>query len=473
MLSIPSAILQELHALSSTGSVLFLVSIPAQDIYLARNTEDVIWNSKTYQKFWFELDGITIDSDGKLPEISISVDNVNRLIQYYIEQADGFIGETLNLYIVNSNHLDVATPIYQMEFTVIGAPYDPKKVTFKLGMENPFYLKYPANSYHQNLCRYRVFKDSVQCRYSGAGSTCDRRWVTCVAYGNQARFGGQPGLIGTLLDEEYVSGTGGISGDRYTLGSNGVTITDSETGLVWQRTKHTSQLYYDAAVAYCDELVLGGFSDWRLPTRSELINLCDYTEYRPAMPSIFTDITTTSTHSTFVSITEYADRPDTNWYIEYVNGVSYWCRKEATFNWVRAVRGTQRPAAADRLVANTTNTVKDTSTGLVWQKTGTPITYQTITEAAAYCAALSLDGYTDWRLPTIYELESIVDYTEDEPAWGSLFDGGYADAGEYWSSTVYAGQGAFHWGIRFAYSGIIEKFIDGNGNAYVRAVRED
>jgi hypothetical protein len=181
--------------------VLFLVSIPTQDIYIARNIEDVVWNHKAYQKFWFELDGITVDSDGKLPEITISVDNVNRTVQYYVEQENGFIGETLNLYIVNSEHLSETTPIYELEFQVVGCSCDPKAVTFKLGLENPFFLKYPASQFHQNLCRYRVFKDAVQCRFSGAGASCDRRWITCVTYGNQARFGGQPGIIGTLLDE--------------------------------------------------------------------------------------------------------------------------------------------------------------------------------------------------------------------------------------------------------------------------------
>jgi len=200
MLSIPTAILQELHALSSTGAVLFLVSVPVHGIYLARNTEDIVWSGNTYQKFWFELDGITVDGDGRLPEISLSVDNVNRMIQSYAEQYDGFIGETLNLYIVNSNHLAETTPIYELEFQVTGCSCNPQKVIWKLGLENPFFLKYPASTFHQNLCRYRVFKNA-QCKYVGVATTCDRRWITCYGLGNIANFGGQPGIIGSLLDE--------------------------------------------------------------------------------------------------------------------------------------------------------------------------------------------------------------------------------------------------------------------------------
>jgi hypothetical protein len=59
--------------------------------------------------------------------------------------------------------------------------------------------------------------------------------------------------------------------------------------------------------------------------------------------------------------------------------------------------------------------VHDLVTGLIWPRTLGP-DYHDQREAVASCDALSLGGYDDWRLPTLIEYQSILDWTRSNPA---------------------------------------------------------
>ncbi|MFW5837562.1 MAG: DUF1566 domain-containing protein [Desulfovibrionaceae bacterium] len=65
---------------------------------------------------------------------------------------------------------------------------------------------------------------------------------------------------------------------------------------------------------------------------------------------------------------------------------------------------------------NGDGTISDSTTGLVWQKDGDTAGQKTWENALSYCQALDLGGEEDWRLPDRKELQSIVDYTADDPA---------------------------------------------------------
>ena len=120
-------------------------------------------------------------------------------------------------------------------------------------------------------------------------------------------------------------------------------------------------------------------------------------------------------------------------------------------------------------------TVSDTSTGLMWQQDtarDAQGNYDTMTwaEALAYCEDLEFPegGYTDWRLPTIKELGSLVDLSQYDPAIDrSKFPNTVSSY--YWSSTTYASDTDGAWRVDF-YDG-----YDGYGykvySNYVRAVR--
>lgn len=66
-------------------------------------------------------------------------------------------------------------------------------------------------------------------------------------------------------------------------------------------------------------------------------------------------------------------------------------------------------------------TVADSKTGLTWQQNISQLKYPMTTSsgettATEYCSSLSLAGTQAWRVPTVKELMTIVDVTQNSPA---------------------------------------------------------
>ena len=63
----------------------------------------------------------------------------------------------------------------------------------------------------------------------------------------------------------------------YTNSSCGTgTVGDDHTGLCWQWDDYDTPLNWTDALDYCNELSLGGHTDWRLPSAAEIITMMDY-----------------------------------------------------------------------------------------------------------------------------------------------------------------------------------------------------
>ena len=85
---------------------------------------------------------------------------------------------------------------------------------------------------------------------------------------------------------------------------------------------------------------------------------------------------------------------------------------------------------------------------LQWQDNRDAKTVQRDWEGAkSYCANLTLDGYSDWRLPTIKELQSIVDITKHDPA----IKGGFSNTASswYWSASPTVNYDSNAWIVSF------------------------
>lgn len=90
-------------------------------------------------------------------------------------------------------------------------------------------------------------------------------------------------------------------------------------------------------------------------------------------------------------------------------------------------------------------TVTDLNTALIWQQTtGSRRTWQ---QAMSYCSALTIDNANDWRLPSKFELQSIVHYGRTQPASNPIFS---SKSSGYWSATPQANT-TLAWTVFFDY----------------------
>ena len=92
-------------------------------------------------------------------------------------------------------------------------------------------------------------------------------------------------------------------------------------------------------------------------------------------------------------------------------------------------------------------TVTDTKTGLVWQKVVSgQFEWNT---AGLNCGEVEYGGYTDWRMPTVMELQTLIDETVLSPAVDlTVFEG--TIGAPYWSATPALGNPADARYVNFA-----------------------
>ncbi len=262
----------------------------------------------------------------------------------------------------------------------------------------------------------------------------------------------------------------------YTDNGDG-TVTDNVSRLVWQQTPENDRLQFADAIGYCQALELGGRSDWRVPTITELYSLADFRgellrpeegEPRPYLDTSVFDFDYPQPPMVFAgqfwSSTIYVGGPVINGENQgafgfnfadghikaYGTGLNFFTGEPSTDsglptggqapgNFVRCVSGEEGVYGVNDFVDNGDGTVTDNATGMMWQQSDDG-TRREWAEALAYCEALDLAGFDDWHLPDSKELQSIVDYVSTEiPAIDEAFFGVTQDSQtlDYWTSTTF------------------------------------
>ena len=118
---------------------------------------------------------------------------------------------------------------------------------------------------------------------------------------------------------------------------------------------------------------------------------------------------------------------------------------------------------------NGDGTVTDNVTGIMWQQ-AVPASRYSWADAVAYCPTLPLAGHSDWRLPSIIELLSIVDYGHPISINPTYFPSTVASGfSEFWSSSPVAGSPSYAWYVDFTGGG--SSYFDNFMSYPVRCVR--
>ncbi|MCP3677688.1 MAG: DUF1566 domain-containing protein, partial [Deltaproteobacteria bacterium] len=239
------------------------------------------------------------------------------------------------------------------------------------------------------------------------------------------------------------------------------TVTDNNTGLIWQRQDDDTTRDYNTAVDYCNNSTLGSQSDWRLPDKKELASIVNYGKY-PAIHDAFSE----TKSSEYWSSTTYANDTSFAWSVSFSYlGVVTNLKTNSYF--VRCVRG---QVSASTLEDQGDSTVLDKKTRLVWQQDPTDGTF-TWEAAISYCEDLALAGNSDWRLPNARELESITYDSTSDPAIDETYFEETNPPNDYywWSSTTSYSLLNAAWYVSFNYGAVGRMYK--TDSYYVRCVR--
>jgi len=272
---------------------------------------------------------------------------------------------------------------------------------------------------------------------------------------------------GTSGDKSFVlqlKDSAGNSSDEVHITVTKGVVYDQRTHLMWQDDSDTNQLkmVWSEAQNYCEELVIGNYADWRVPSLDELFTITDHTTYNPSIQNGFLYSIASSYWSSSRYSLDQSLLVGINFY-DGSDGISY----ETTPRYVRCVRG--EPLQSPLLTQYSSETVLDSRHNLLWQDNEDVETqFLTYEEAVEYCNNLTLSQMNGWRVPTILELRTIIDRNYVNSATHQAFQ--YRVDGFVWSSTVYQAEPTKMWTIFFGDGNDYQQKKDSKG--YVRCVKE-
>ena len=267
---------------------------------------------------------------------------------------------------------------------------------------------------------------------------------------------------GAGQDGSYIKRTGDLRQGRFEVLDR--VVKDRFTGAIWSGDANPAQFpltWHEAQkyVAAMRARRVNGYGDWRLPSRALLFSLISHQHVNPALaPGHPFENVFPGYYWTADGCRRLADQA---WYLHLGGGRIHRGMKQGSYMvWpvCPSDAETADPARSGRQRFSVDDgCVRDARTGLTWFQDANPagrrLTWQ---EALAAVAALNhrrAEGYNDWRLPNIRELESLVDLASHSPALGGDHPFVHIRDG-YWSSTTSVYESRYAW-VLYSEDGIV------------------
>jgi len=164
-----------------------------QVIRVVNNSENVSYQSNTYQKYIFELEAREQLSNGQLPELRLRLSNAVQTLSAYFLTYGGGLGGTVKITVVQADNLTEVVSELEETYDILSSMKTNDWVELSLGLPSPLKRKFPKDVYNPYSCQWK-FK-SCECGYTGETfTTCNRTLSHCRARGQLLNFGGFLGL---------------------------------------------------------------------------------------------------------------------------------------------------------------------------------------------------------------------------------------------------------------------------------------
>lgn len=153
----------------------------------------------------------------------------------------------------------------------------------------------------------------------------------------------QTGYVYDYCHPGSPGGVMGVRGDSAGVASNFIdnkngSVSDTTTGLMWQQGSSAQAMSWQQSLAYCEDMELAGYTDWRLPNAHELQSIVDNTRYNP---SINTDYFPSTASTFYYSSTTKNNSTAKAWTVMFDYGFVdyYFGGTKDTVYYARCVRG--------------------------------------------------------------------------------------------------------------------------------------
>ena len=217
----------------------------------------------------------------------------------------------------------------------------------------------------------------------------------------------------------------------YLVSAGRMSVEDETSKLVWERDPDPTLMTWDQATTRCASLSIDGCNAWRMPELIELETLVDPTQPSPQIdPTAFPS---TPVDTDWWSATNLSSTQNNAWVVNFVNGNVSQGLKSMMLH-PPCVQGKTGDPPPTRYTAAATG-VADLDKNLTWQSAVDPGSY-TYAAAATYCASLG----ASYRLPTIRELETLIDASATTSPVIDATTFPSTPASFFWTSTEFFGS---------------------------------